>query len=198
MVRFCGVVPRWTKHPKPPRRPITACRNTSHQPDLPRPFERRRCLVPADAVCAWPGQTPPRHPSRSPGAAGGRVRSPADGKARARRRVDPAALRGDHHGSDRTLLPIHHGMPVIVVPEDIGTSSGKDPDAAAALMRAMPCESACPIGRPGFRAATQSTPVRPSCSRSGGGFPGMIRRGCRAVEEPDIVISIRDDKEHLR
>ena len=120
-----GLVPFWAKDPKIGDRMINARAETILTSNaFKRPFERRRCIVPADGFYEWqklePGQAQPKQPwfirrrDGEPLAFAGLWETWHDPQRR-RRRAAAAHVRDHHRPTPNELLaPIHDRMPVVL------------------------------------------------------------------------------------
>lgn len=142
-----GLVPTWAKDPKIGNRLINARAETvATTPAFRSAFQKRRCLVPADAFYEWER-------------AGGSIRQPnlvrrVDGEPMAFAGLwsawrDPAQPEGEWvrtftivtTSANATLAPIHDRMPVILRAADWGAwldPGAADPAALLGLLRPAP------------------------------------------------------------
>lgn len=151
-----GLVPHWARDPK-----IGASLNNARaetireKPAFRDAFARRRCLVPADGFYEWhrptEGAKQPyafAHPAND---AGERPPLALAGLWEAWRDADGQILRTVTlvtTAANAVMAPIHHRMPVIVMPEDWPVWLGEAAGDAVALMRpcAEPLLDLWPVG----------------------------------------------------
>jgi putative SOS response-associated peptidase YedK len=137
-----GLVPPWAKDLSGGAKMINARADTiAEKPAFRQPFEKRRCLVPADGFYEWRPGDPEKRPylirprDGTPVAFAGvwdRWTPPADPPPE-RPYIDSFAIVTTE--ANETLRPLHHRMPVIVAPEDY--AAWLDPGAEIASLRAL-------------------------------------------------------------
>lgn len=151
-LRF-GLVPHWLKEiPKAAPQVNARSETIREKPMFRDAFQRRRCLIPADAFYEWQGEGKEKQPYA--------IRRP-DGGCFAFAGIweswrDPAAKDQVTRSfaivttaANDALRPVHERMPVLVAPEDYALWLEGGADDAARLMRAAPDEAliAYRIGR---------------------------------------------------
>jgi putative SOS response-associated peptidase YedK len=137
-----GLVPPWAKDLSGGAKMINARADTiAEKPAFRKPFEKRRCLVPADGFYEWRPNDPEKQPylirrrDAAPIAFAGlwdRWTAPADPPPE-RPYIDSFTIVTTD--ANAALQPLHHRMPVILAPEDY--AAWLDPDADPASLRAL-------------------------------------------------------------
>ena len=118
---------------------IARAETIAEKPAFRDAFQKRRCLIPANAFYEWKGEKPPKQPfaiaraDRTPLSFAGlweRWRSPQGEIVRTCAIVTTEA--------NETMRAIHHRIPVVLAREDWALRLGEEDGDAGALMRPCP------------------------------------------------------------
>jgi len=151
-----GLIPHWAKDTSIGSKLINArAESVADKPSFRNAFQRRRCLVPADAFYEWQQGTSPKQPYAIRPRDGGLFafaalwenwKDPDGNWIRTATIITTAA--------NNVMTPIHHRMPAIIAPQAwsrwLGESAAS-PDELAALM--------CPIADDGIEVQAVGTAV---------------------------------------
>jgi putative SOS response-associated peptidase YedK len=196
LVRW-GFLPSWVKDPRTFSLLVNArAESVQDKPAFRNAIRRRRCLIPADGFYEWSG-TRPRRPFFVRPTAGGPIAfaglwetwTGPNGEE-----VDTAAIVTTQ--ANRTLMPVHDRMPVIVPPDAFNLwldCSSDDAAMAAALMVPAPDAllEAYPVST-GVNRATNDSPdlIAPAPASAEDGSDAAADPPADPEEEADKQLSL--------